>query len=335
MSQPFFSIIMPTYNSERTIELALESIRNQTLDQNEIEILVIDGGSIDQTLAIAKKYGATILDNPKKFPEYAKQVGFSNAKGRFVIEQDSDEVYQDCNQLLKRKCFFEEHPEIHSLMVDRLMPAPKCGISNSYINWFGDPFSFIVYGFKGSRIKENKKYLVQQSNSGNVYFYEEDDMIPLGDGGTTTVDMQKARELYGEKASSQEFAVSAFHMLVKDTKYVGCIPNDCIMHFSKGYFKAYLSKLHFRVYTNLNSVEQSGYSSRAKNSKILAKRKKLFVIYVLTFLGPIYDSIRLSICHRDPSLLLHFLYTYYVVVMMAWELVKKLLGVKGKGMQYG
>ena len=41
---PSISVIMPAYNAERTIELALRSIRMQTIAE-QIEILVIDGGS--------------------------------------------------------------------------------------------------------------------------------------------------------------------------------------------------------------------------------------------------------------------------------------------------
>ncbi len=40
----FISIIMPTFNSERTIENTLISIRNQSYNKEKIEILVIDGG---------------------------------------------------------------------------------------------------------------------------------------------------------------------------------------------------------------------------------------------------------------------------------------------------
>ena len=74
MSNPFFSMIMPTYNSELTIEMALKSIRMQDLPEEQIEILVIDGGSQDRTREIAAKYKANILDNNKKFPEYAKRI---------------------------------------------------------------------------------------------------------------------------------------------------------------------------------------------------------------------------------------------------------------------
>lgn len=67
---------MPTYNSEGTLEESLKTIRNQDYDQNQIEILVIDGGSTDKTRAIAEKYNCRIINNPRKLPEIAKEIGF-------------------------------------------------------------------------------------------------------------------------------------------------------------------------------------------------------------------------------------------------------------------
>ena len=46
------TIIMPTYNSEKTLEYSLRSIRHQIINQDQIEILMIDGGSTDKTLEI-------------------------------------------------------------------------------------------------------------------------------------------------------------------------------------------------------------------------------------------------------------------------------------------
>lgn len=39
-----FSIVIATYNSERTRKYSLQSIRMQSIDQSELEILVVDGG---------------------------------------------------------------------------------------------------------------------------------------------------------------------------------------------------------------------------------------------------------------------------------------------------
>lgn len=335
MGEILFSIIMPTYNSEDTIEMALQSIRMQDLPKESIEILVIDGGSTDKTLEIAQQYDATILENPKRFPEYAKRIGFKEAKGRWIVMEDSDEVLTDKSQLRKRKEFFEQNTQVYCLILDKYIPGDNCGIACSYVNWFGDPFSYVIYNLSDSRVRSNRKNLRQISDTGNVYFYNADDIIPIGDGGTTTIDIKKAKELFGEEYYTQEFAVSIFYNMVNSTQYVGCIPKDNIIHYSVAGFKAYLKKLRFRVNTNLNEVEQSGYSVRAGKNTKLRNRKIVFILYVMTILLPLVDSIRMAIKYKRPSLLLHFVYTYYVVITIAVEVIKKILGIHSKNVSYG
>ncbi|MBQ6993312.1 MAG: glycosyltransferase [Lachnospiraceae bacterium] len=334
-NEVLFSIIMPTYNSEDTIEMALKSIREQDLPEESIEVLVIDGGSTDRTLDIARKYGATILENPKRFPEYAKRIGFAVASGRWIVMEDSDEVLTDKSQLRRRKDFFESNPHVYSLILDKYIPGKNCGIACSYINWFGDPFSYVVYNLSDSRIISNRKNMVKTTKTGNIYYYEKNDIIPIGDGGTTTIDIHKAKELFGKDYYTQEFATSIFYNMVSETQYVGCIPEDNIIHYSVAGFRAYLKKLRFKINTNLNEVEQSGYSVRAGKSNKLRNRKVIFILYAATLIIPFADSIRMVVQYRKPSLLLHFFYTYYTVVMVGVELIKKILKIKGKEYMYG
>ena len=335
MEEILFSIIMPTYNSENTIELALNSIRMQDLPQETIEILVIDGGSTDKTIEIAKKYNAKIINNPQKFPEYAKRLGLAEAKGRWIVMEDSDEVLTEKSQLRRRKNFFEQNPYVYCLLLDKYIPGENCGIACSYINYFGDPFSYIIYHLSDSRIRSNKRNLKYMTETGNVYYYSNKDIIPIGDGGTTTIDIKKAKELFGEEFFSQEFAVSIFYNMVNKTQYVGCVPEDNIIHYSVAGFKAYLKKLRFRINTNLNEVEQSGYSVRAGKNIKLRKRKIAFILYVVTVILPLVDSIRMAISYKKPSLLFHFVYTYYVVIMIAVEMVRKVLGIHKENYEYG
>ncbi|MBL7085732.1 MAG: glycosyltransferase [Candidatus Cloacimonetes bacterium] len=50
MNLPKVSVVIPTYNSERTLGMCLESIRKQGYPRNKIEIIIGDGGSTDRTL---------------------------------------------------------------------------------------------------------------------------------------------------------------------------------------------------------------------------------------------------------------------------------------------
>ncbi len=331
----FFSIIMPTYNSEATIEKALQSIRMQDLPPEEVEILVIDGGSTDRTIEIAKKYNAIILDNSDRMPEYAKRIGFLKAKGRWVVMQDSDEVLTKRSQLRKRKEFFQKNPNVYCMMLDKYIPGENCGVACTYVNLVGDPFSYVVYGLSDSRVRMNRKYLRSSDSIGNLYKYAAYDTIPIGDGGTVTVDIVKARELFGEEYYTQEFAVSIFYRMVEQTGYVGCIPEDSIVHYSTANFRSYLKKLRFRVYTNLYDVKQSGFSTRCKNNKTLRRKRYLFILYTASVIAPMIDSIRLCMRYRRIELLLHFVYTYYVAIQLMLGVIGKVLHIYRKEVSYG
>jgi glycosyltransferase involved in cell wall biosynthesis len=84
---PLVSVIVPTKNSEGTIESCLRSIKGQTYPR--IEIIIVDGCSSDRTRKIAEDQGATIYAADLGRSE-ARNVGAQVAKGSFVFFVDSD-----------------------------------------------------------------------------------------------------------------------------------------------------------------------------------------------------------------------------------------------------
>jgi glycosyltransferase involved in cell wall biosynthesis len=90
-NKPLVSIIIPTRNSADTIDACLRSIRGQSY--SNLEIIVVDNYSHDQTLDIATEYGAKVY---LKGPERSAQVNFgvSKAKGKYVYRVDSDFVLE-------------------------------------------------------------------------------------------------------------------------------------------------------------------------------------------------------------------------------------------------
>ncbi len=87
------SIVIPTYNSEQTLVRCLESIAKQDYPENKIEIIIVDGGSNDRTIEIAKRFRVDkILNNPLRTAEAGKAVGVKSANNEIVAFIDSDNI---------------------------------------------------------------------------------------------------------------------------------------------------------------------------------------------------------------------------------------------------
>ena len=92
-SKPLVSIVIPAYNAERFIAETLDAVANQTWPN--IEAFVVDDGSKDRTVAIAKKYQSDrihVLEQKNSGACVARNKGLSLSKGSYVQFLDADDV---------------------------------------------------------------------------------------------------------------------------------------------------------------------------------------------------------------------------------------------------
>jgi len=85
------SVIIPTKNSERTLQSCLESVRKQTYQY--LEILVVDDNSDDDTAKIAKEFKATVFTREGERTT-AKNFASTRANGDFLLFLDSDMILE-------------------------------------------------------------------------------------------------------------------------------------------------------------------------------------------------------------------------------------------------
>jgi glycosyltransferase involved in cell wall biosynthesis len=122
---PSVSVVIPTLNAERYLEECLTSVRSQDYPQERIEILLIDAGSTDRTIAIAKAAGVdTILENPLKTGEAGKAVGVRSAGGDLVLSIDSDNVLVGTDWLSRMVAPFAD-PEVVASQANSILYARR------------------------------------------------------------------------------------------------------------------------------------------------------------------------------------------------------------------
>ena len=100
--QPFFSIIIPTYNRAHLIAKTINSVLAQTF--TDFEIIVVDNKSTDNTVEVLQPYvsnhGIHLIVQDKNYERArSRNKGFEEARGKFVTLLDSDDIlYPGCLQ---------------------------------------------------------------------------------------------------------------------------------------------------------------------------------------------------------------------------------------------
>ena len=97
MSDPVLTVIMPSYNAERYIVEAIDSVIAQTVE--EWELIIVDDASTDATQEIAADYQRRdprvrlVTQDTNRGPAYARNAGIDRARGELIAFIDSDDVW--------------------------------------------------------------------------------------------------------------------------------------------------------------------------------------------------------------------------------------------------
>src|SRR5436309_274726 len=88
------TVVIPAFNAESHIGGALASTRDQR--QSDVEVLVVDDGSTDETVRVAERYAGdlnlTILRQRNGGPAAARNAGIRRARGRYCAFLDADDL---------------------------------------------------------------------------------------------------------------------------------------------------------------------------------------------------------------------------------------------------
>lgn len=110
MNEKTVTVVIPTYNAERTLGKTIEACLNQDYPKEKLEVIVVDDGSTDNTAQIVKRYPVRYIFQEKGGPAKARNTGWKNAKGEIICFTDADcippkdWVEKFYNDFVKKNC---------------------------------------------------------------------------------------------------------------------------------------------------------------------------------------------------------------------------------------
>ena len=164
-----FSIITPTLNSEKTIVRCLKSVAMQK--NVNFQQIIIDGGSIDETLKICKnfRYTNNILIKDGQIKGIYKSIneGIKASWGKFVILLNSDDWFYDKNTLSKIKKKIESNKDNKKIFIfkSKIYDGKKFVGQINYNTNFNIPLQSLPFSHGAMVVKRNF--------FNNNFFYDE------------------------------------------------------------------------------------------------------------------------------------------------------------------
>lgn len=339
------SVVIATLNSERTLGRCLEALRAQDYPQDCVDIMVIDGGSTDQTRAIARHHRCRIIDNPQVEPVSAKVIGMAEATGDYLLHVDSDEILLNPKALELRVRVFQDNPQVKFVVSSGYRNPQGCPFVNCYINEFGDPFSMFFYRFSkadGFQLQSLRKMLPtrKETNDYVVFDLTSAQRQPIYENAAcgNAIDLHFFRQNFSHLVGERWGPVHFFYHMQSHTKVFAVTKDDPILHDSVDSLKGFLAKVRWRIKNNIFFLEQmgqAGFLGRLQFDPQARRRKYLFVPYTLT-IGPVLlDSVWLAFSRRDPRYLQHFWLCWYTLALIFFYLILRLLGWSPSLRSYG
>jgi glycosyltransferase involved in cell wall biosynthesis len=325
-----FSIVVATFNSERTLKKALESVRTQIYPHTMIEIIIADGGSTDKTLAIAKNYKARIIHVPNELQnaEYNKGCGVNAAKNEILLMLDSDNILPHNKWLKKIIVPFIKNKKIVGVEPLRFHYDPKMTLLDRYFSLLGGNDPVAYYLNKNSHLSwafDSYNLYGESQDMGEYYRVKfSKRYIPaLGGNGAAM-----RRKLLLKEASADPdhfFHIDVNVDLIRKGYNDYGIIKDSIIHLTNNsvipFLKRrqyYIEKYHFE---DMSKRRYSVYEPPRDTPNLIK-----YCFYSITLVKPLYDSARGYIKVKDTAWFLHPVMCIAMLIIYGQATLKQTIG---------
>lgn len=331
------SIIIITWNVERTISAVLDTIEMQDYPKDLIEIIAVDGNSTDRTISILneRKQKVRVIQSPyPRDPEACRGVGLLHAKGEIIAFIDADNYLPNKNWLKKMIEPFVEHSAIVGSETIRFAYRRKDNYLNRYFALVGSADPVGLYLGKADKISyvsnEWKVYgeIIYKAKDYFLVTFTPSKFPTLGSNGFCA----RRKLLLKAKSDPQNY----FHIDVPlDLAKMGystyAVVNETIIHDTATSMGNFLKKRsgYMRLHYQKRAKDRR-YRVFDPNSRKDLFRIFLFIIFSATFIQPFYVALKGFIKKHDWAWFVHPVFCFLIMTTYSYAIVSKALMARFK-----
>lgn len=290
------SVIIATYNSDRTLMKCLVALSKQKYPKSLIEIIIVDGGSTDESIAIAKKFGVKIITVPsaKQNAEYNKGVGVKAAKNDIVLLLDHDNILPHNTWLTKMVQPFAKHPNVVGVEPLRFHYDPRMTLLDRYCALIGGSDPVVYYLGKDSHLSwasDTYDLMGEATDMGQYYLvrYSQDGIPALGGNAAA---LRRSELLKCVSVDPDHFMHTDIIVdLVQRGSNTFALLKDTIIHLTNNKLFSFL--LRRKYFIDRYQFEQPFKRKFLVYDPAVNKgRLIVYILLSLTLIVPLYDSLR-------------------------------------------
>lgn len=323
------TFVIPTLNSGRYLEACLNSISSQDYPSELVNILIVDGGSIDETLTIAQRYSATVLNNPLRTGEAAKAIGVRATDADLVAFVDSDNCLVGGDWLSKMLVPLEDQTIVSSECIYWDLEHPNLSFVDRYCALLGvnDPLSFFLgnYGRHSYLSRRWTDLPVEINNNGEystVRLLPDSPIPTMGANGYIV----RRDPLISILEGDYLFDIDIVIQLAKTghTK-VARVPTS-IAHFFANSTRGFIRKTRRRAsdYVYYSSRDLRAYPWQRLSKMRFAK----FLLYTALIIPTMLQAVKGFTRHRDLAWFFHPVACLLTAYVYTHEAMKGMVGIK-------
>lgn len=294
-----FSLLLPTLNEAWRLPAILDSIRRQRYPNECVELLVADGGSTDETVAIAQSYGARVFHNPIRRAEPGAGMLLEKATGDVAMWLAADNVFAGAEFLAEMARPFAD-PQIFAAF-PRLVSTEQDGGTTRYFNAFTDPFNHFVYGGATSPASYHRTYHVRRRAPGYVVYdfaAGPRPLVALAQGFTL-------RLPYRKPPGTDEDDLVPVEMLLDSGREIAIVESALLEHHTVGGIGDALRKFAPRIRARMTDAAQPVWGRLRTRSRAQRSRAYLWPFYSVSFVLPAISAVYGLIRDRRREWLYH------------------------------